>query len=61
MICSLDSFLLFDINKFMTEEHFPGLSSCGQLVEPPKRRRTPSQYATQIADFKNVPLVICRI
>jgi hypothetical protein len=48
-------FLLFDINKFMSEEHLQGVSSCGQLGEPPKRRRTPSQYATQIADFKNVP------
>ena len=61
MSCSLDSFLLFDINKFMTEEHFPGPSSCGQLPEPPKRRRTPSQYAMQIADFKNVRTLICRI
>jgi len=40
----------------MSEEHLPGLSSCGHLGEPPKRKRTPSQYATHIADFKNVHL-----
>jgi len=44
----------------MSEEHLPGLSSCGQLGEPPKRKRTPSQYASHIADFKNVPLLTPR-
>jgi hypothetical protein len=45
----------------MSEEHLLGISPWGQLNEPPKRRRTPSQYATQIADFKNVPLSLFRI
>lgn len=38
----------------MSEEHLRSIPSLQQLGEPPKRRRTPSQYATQIADFKNV-------
>lgn len=55
-----DSFLLFDINKFMSEEHLRSIPSLQQLGEPPKRRRTPSQYATQIADFKNVVFFLLR-
>jgi hypothetical protein len=32
-----------------------------ELSDPPKRRRTPSQYATQIDDFKNVLIFLSRI
>lgn len=39
----------------MIEEHSPHLHSMPDLPEPSKRRRTPSQYATQIDHFKNVP------
>lgn len=45
---------IFDINIIMNEEHLRGYSSLSMLPEPPKRKRTPSQYAAQIADFKNV-------
>lgn len=38
----------------MSEEQIPGQSSLEQMAEVSKRRRTPSQYATQIADFKSV-------
>lgn len=45
----------------MSEEHLPPLASWGQLSDPPKRKRTPSQYASQIADFKNVTTTISRM
>ena len=38
----------------MSEEQILGQSSFEQMAEVSKRRRTPSQYATQIADFKSV-------
>jgi hypothetical protein len=38
----------------MSEEQILGQSSLEQMAEVSKRRRTPSQYATQIADFKSV-------
>lgn len=44
----------------MTEEHSAAVQSMGDLADPPKRRRTPSQYASQIDDFKNVLLLPCR-
>ena len=44
----------------MSEEHLRSIPSLQQLGEPPKRRRTPSQYATQIADFKNVAFLSLR-
>jgi hypothetical protein len=44
----------------MSEEHLRSIHSLQQLGEPPKRRRTPSQYATQIADFKNVAFFLLR-
>jgi hypothetical protein len=40
----------------MSEEQLPPSNAKeGQLGDPPKRKRTPSQYASQINDFKNVP------
>lgn len=56
----IDSFPLFDINKFMSEEQLPGQSSGYQIPEVSKRRRTPSQYASRIADFKSVLLTLSR-
>jgi hypothetical protein len=40
----------------MSEEHLPPLAHSTQPADHSKRKRTPSQYATHIADFKNVPL-----
>ena len=54
-----DSFLLFDINKFMTEEHFHSFMTSNQLNDQHKRKRTPSQYASRIENFKIVPMIIC--
>lgn len=54
MMGYFDSFPLFDINKFMSEEQIPGQLPEDLQKEPNKRRRTPSMYAHQIADFKNV-------
>ena len=45
----------------MSDEHHQGLSSAERLSDPHKRKRTPSHYATQIADFKNVTLPPSRI
>ena len=39
----------------MSEEHLRGYSSLSLLPDP-KRKRTPSQYAAQIADFKSVSI-----
>ena len=41
----------------MSEEQNIGDPSPNYPSEPPKRRRVPSQYASQIADFKNVTLL----
>lgn len=38
----------------MSAEQLPGQSSLEQPCEPPKRRRTPSEYATRIAELKSV-------
>lgn len=40
----------------MSEEQKFGKEGSSYEQEPPKRRRTPSQYASQIADFKSVSL-----
>jgi hypothetical protein len=53
-----DSFLLFDINKFMTEEHFRAVTASNQLNDQQKRKRTPSQYASRIENFKIVSMII---
>jgi len=45
----------------MSEEHLWELQSNNLLSDPPKRKRTPSQFASHIADFKNVLLKTCRI
>ena len=45
----------------MSDEHHQGVSSAERLSDPNKRKRTPSHYATQIADFKNVSLTSSRI
>ena len=42
----------------MNEEHCKDPNPLSK--EAPKRRRTPSQYASHIADFKNVPLSLSR-
>ena len=44
----------------MSEEQNCGNNAPENLSEPPKRRRVPSQYATQIADFKTVSLNLSR-
>lgn len=43
----------------MNEEHCNDPTP--QSTEAHKRRRTPSQYASHIADFKNVPLSLSRM
>lgn len=43
----------------MNEEHCNDPNQ--QSKEAHKRRRTPSQYASHIADFKNVPLSLLRM
>lgn len=40
----------------MSEEQNIGKPALDHLVDAPKRRRIPSQYASQIQDFKNVTL-----
>lgn len=45
----------------MSEEHLQGQGNAGEAREVPKRIRTPSQYAAQIADFKNVTVHPFRI
>ena len=44
----------------MSEEQNIGDPSPNLPSEPPKRRRVPSQYASQIADFKNVTILPIR-
>ena len=43
----------------MTEEHFHGVMSSNQLNDHQKRKRTPSQYASRIENFKIVLMIIC--
>jgi hypothetical protein len=42
----------------MAEEHCQDDIGYARLSDPPKRVRTPSQYASKIADFKNVYLYV---
>ena len=44
----------------MSEEQNCGKNAPENSSEPPKRRRVPSQYATQIADFKSVSPTLSR-
>jgi hypothetical protein len=45
----------------MSEEQNIGNQGGSQTGDPPKRKRVPSQYANQIADFKNVKIQLDRI
>ena len=42
----------------MTEEHFRGLTPSIHPSDQHKRKRTPSQYASQIENFKIVLMII---